>query len=197
MTTYADNIMIDLETMGTRPTSMFLSIAAVCFDPFSGQMIGEPFYSRVDLNSYQALAYQGYPAFTYDVSTLEWWMGNTISADARLEAFVNKPRYDVREVLEKFIQWCNGFVSRTSIKPWSHGASFDIPILENTMSLLGLTIPWKFWDARDTRTLFDIAKIRYADVVSPEAKKYPAHHALGDCFRQIEGVKQSLRKIKM
>jgi hypothetical protein len=72
-------------------------------------------------------------------------------------------------------------------KVWSHGAVFDIVIIEDLLRQMGRTEPWKFWNCRDTRTLFDLA-----DPDMPQAAK---HNALEDAKRQAIGVKNVMRKL--
>jgi hypothetical protein len=70
---------------------------------------------------------------------------------------------------------------------WSHGSIFDIVILENICRKLQQAVTWKFWQVRDTRTLFDIANV---DVIV-EGK----HNALNDALAQAKAVQQSYKKL--
>jgi len=51
--------------------------------------------------------------------------------------------------------------------------------------------PWKFWQVRDTRTVYDLAGLSLKDLDQSNQ-----HHALHDCLRQIDGIKRSLEKLK-
>ena len=175
------DVMIDLETLGTSSNTMILTIAAVVFDPLTGKT-GDKFYEKIDIDSYKK--YKG--EFTFDASTLLWWM--TVAPEsARKEAFTNNNRKDIAIVMENFKLWCENI--KRPIKIWSHGSSFDVVIVSYTMNILNLQIPWKFWDIRDTRTIYDLAEISLKNV--PKCSEYPAHHALGDCFQQIEALRLS------
>lgn len=175
------NVMIDLETLGTGTDAMILTIAAVEFDPRGTYDKKDIFYSKVDIDSYKP--YTG--CFTLDGSTLTWWMTDAPES-ARKEAFSQK-RTPIKNVLENFTAWIK---SRSNeVKPWSHGASFDISILSHHFKILNLEIPWKFWDVRDTRTLYDISRVNLKSM--KPSNDYPAHHAIGDCILQIEGVIKS------
>jgi hypothetical protein len=67
---------------------------------------------------------------------------------------------------------------------WSHGAVFGIPIVEHYLRESGLLAPWKFWDIRDTRTLFWAATAR-----GWKRRDRPtAHTALADAVVQAEDV---------
>jgi hypothetical protein len=172
--------MIDLETLSVKPNAGILVIAGVKFNPRDSidHREADIFYRRINIASSVELK--------LDISedTVKWW--NQQEKEVYNEAFTNTPRTDLKQSLIEFTQWFG-----TPKKIWSHGASFDIPILENAYSVCGLVHPWKFWYIRDTRTIFDFACVNYNAI--PEEK---AHHALHDCYRQILGVKQAYKKFK-
>ncbi len=60
------NVMIDLETLGTRPGSVILSIGAVEFDRDLG--LGREFY--VELNQASSIT----AGLTTDDATVDWWL---------------------------------------------------------------------------------------------------------------------------
>ncbi|HMP29451.1 MAG TPA: 3'-5' exonuclease [Saprospiraceae bacterium] len=184
------HIMIDLETMGTRTNSMILSIAAIRFDPKSGKHLGPYFYKKVNIDTYDKAK------FSFDGDTLKWWM--TLPKEARDEAFCGDNRLPIKNTLELFITWVRDVSSNLTIKPWSHGASFDIPILAFVMNHYDLKEPWSFWNIRDTRTYYETLDFNFKNVgsVPVEGKILPAHHPLGDCARQIEGIRLALNKWK-
>jgi hypothetical protein len=66
-------------------------------------------------------------------------------------------------------------------------------ILEWYFRKIGKAIPWSFWEARDTRTLFDIG-------INPQRASVTAHNALADAIDQAKGVQtvyQTLRTSTM
>jgi DNA polymerase III epsilon subunit-like protein len=170
----AKHLMVDLETLATTPNAAILTIGAVTFDPNSNQIYNE-FYRRVELESLDALD-------TYiDNSTLEWW-GKQDKA-AQDEAFDPEGREPIQNVLGDFYKFCMG-----SNRFWSHGAAFDIVILEYYFRKINKSFPWNFWDVRDTRTLFDLG----LDPEMPQANK---HNALEDARRQAIGVQNMFKKL--
>lgn len=185
------DFMVDIETLGVVPNAMILTLGAVAFNPYTGEIIGNPFYGKINTDSYRAYT----PGFTFDHATLAWWM--TQPDDARLEAFTGE-RQELSEVLQNFVGWCKDVSKGKKIRVWSHGASFDVPIISYALAMIGIEIPWKFWDIRDTRTLFDTANLEYRNVpmIALNGKIYPSHHPLGDCARQIEGVKLAYKKLE-
>lgn len=191
--------MIDLETMGTAPGSVILTIGAVRFSPGDDDLIGadwrhiretEPhrcFYRRVDRASCTAIG------MTEDADTAAWWKKQ--SAAMLAEAFCPGPdRAPIGDVLAALTRWlemplpADAFTPlhrrERSKYPWSHGASFDVVLLEAAYRMTGQPIPWKFWDIRDTRTLYDFMR------VSPE-RGGDHHHALADAVAQAAAVQRA------
>lgn len=75
------NLMIDIETLGNKPNSAILQIAAVSFDPTSGEM-GNEFSVNISPKSCEKLGMK------IQASTVEWWMQQ--SDEARDEVFYAK-----------------------------------------------------------------------------------------------------------
>ncbi|MEM8381682.1 3'-5' exonuclease, partial [Morganella morganii] len=63
------HLMIDLETMGNKPDSAIVAIAAVPFDMVSGVTDDALFYEIIDLRSSEK--YGG----SIDADTVLWWLG--------------------------------------------------------------------------------------------------------------------------
>lgn len=178
--------MIDLETLATKTNSKLLTIGAVYFEPNTGK-VKDKFYRRVDVKSYDTEA----PLeFDMDFSTIMWWVKQ--NDKAKDEAFFKKPRYAIKKCLTDFITWLEKLKKQSSyyknIIPWSHGKDFDIVILQEHFNILGLNCPWKFWETRDTRTLYNFMGIDMRKIKVPTSNGLVAHHAIGDCLKQIHGV---------
>jgi hypothetical protein len=168
------NFMMDIETLGVKPGCQILTIAVARFDKNN---IYERFYKRV--------VYPNQYPLTIDNSTLKWWQ--TQSQAVRDEAFNAQPREELKDILIEL----NRFLeknTKSKIHMWSHGKEFDIPIIEYAYSLFNLPILWKFWDTRDTRTLYDFCKIDLKTINVPE--NFEAHNAMGDVLRQIIAVQK-------
>ena len=173
------DVMIDLETLDVLPTATILTIGAVKFDPF-GMDIEEPsckkFYVKVDLDSCDR--YGG----TVSQSTVDWWAGQ--SKEAQDEAFSVDGRIPIEEAMNQLYKFCWG-----AKRIWSHGAGFDVIILEHYFRKVGKAIPWQFWEVRDTRTIFDLG-------INPNRPPVLAHHALEDAWNQAVGVQNVLRALR-
>ena len=173
------DIMIDLETLDVRPTATVLSIGAVKFNPYGDEIETpdcEKFYVRVDIDSCDALG------LTTSDATIEWWAKQ--SQEAQEEAFNPEGRVHIRDAMNDLYKFCWG-----AKRVWSHGAGFDVVILEHIFSKLQKSCPWKFWEVRDTRTLYDLG-------IDPNRPPVLKHHALEDAWNQAVGVQNVLNSLK-
>lgn len=167
--------MIDMETLAVSPRAVILSLGAVHFDPYGDQIYDE-LYFKIDLDDQDKLNRE------IDPNTIEWW-GKQDPAIME-EAFSSDNRIPLIEAVEKFhkFSWgCDKF--------WSHGATFDLVIIEDLYRQLNKPLPWNYWQLRDTRTLFDLGH-------DPEMSKESKHDALADARRQAIGVQNIFRKLR-
>ena len=160
-------LMIDIETVSTRPDAAIMAIGACKFDISTGE-IGETFYTAVDLDSCFDLGMRA------DGGTLEFWMSQDTAVAAKL--FENTmPVYTALRMLYLFAyKGIDGI--------WSH-SSFDPVILEHACRLTHNIIPWAFRQIRDVRTLVWLG--RQAGLSIPE-KPDDAHYALADAVHQAK-----------
>ena len=169
------NVMCDLETLGTRPGCVILSIAAV---PFCINETIHSFYERIDKHSYPT-------GFHVDPATLRWW--ELQSEEARTEAFSGIRH--INNVLEDFGRWCKALPGEVLL--WGNGANFDNVLLAEAHAKLSLTAPWKFYNDRCYRTLKNL----YPHIAYIKPKV--AHNALSDAEAQAfhaETILNSLRR---
>ena len=167
-----NHVMIDLETLSTDSHAVIVTIGAMKFDPYNIIPPTDIFYRRVQLvNS----------GYHLNMETLMWWMQQ--KDEARNEAFNMNVRLSIKQSLADLAYWLpvNPYI-------WAHGKDFDVPILNHAFDYEGLPLPWKFWDTRDTRTVYDMAKINVKDFAIPEG--FSEHHAIGDCYRQVAAVQR-------
>jgi hypothetical protein len=171
-------VMIDLETLSTRSHATILVLAAIKFNRYANPVPLEEmdtFYVRIDRNSCTEVGMHS------SQKTMDWW--NTQERKIRDEAFGG--RVPIKKALKEFSKWFKG-----SKLIWSNGACFDIPILDEAYKRCNMEAPWKFYNARDTRTIWDLADVNPWDL--PKAS---LHHALHDCHRQIWGVKTAMDRL--
>lgn len=157
------NIMMDIETLGTRPGCAILSIAAV---PFATPFDIEPFYVKIDSTTCTE------NGFHVDDATIAWWSKQNL--DAYNEAFSGT--MDIRVALLEFAEYLHHLPTAPLI--WGNGASFDNVLMSEAFKILGMKQPWKYADDRCYRTL----KALYPQI--PYIKPTIAHNALQDAKAQ-------------
>lgn len=173
------DIMLDLESLGTRPDCVILTLGAVRFNPYD--ITSEPgpgIYMRIDVDEQTALGRN------IQDDTLDWWMRQ--ADDVREEAFGLEDRVSLTTMyreLNRFLVGANNI--------WAQGPVFDIAILENLYRQQGWPTPWQFWQIRDSRTLFGV----HGD--PRERNKVGLHNALEDCVSQARGVQQIYHQLNI
>ena len=170
----AKHLMVDMETLAVTPDATILSIGAVHFDPH-GTGYTDSLYFKVNLDDQHQLGR------SIDPNTIDWWSKQ--DPVVMEEAFSENDRIPIGPALNRFhkFAWgCDAF--------WSHGATFDLVILENLYRQLKGNLPWQYWQLRDTRTLFDLG-------FDPEMPQDSKHDALQDAIRQSIGVQNIYRKL--
>jgi len=168
--------MLDLETLGTRPGCVILTLGAVRFDPYSLREPGPGLYLRIDADEQIA---QGREV---QEDTLQWWMNQ--AEDVREEALGEGNRVSVTEMYQQLNRF---LVGANCI--WAQGPLFDFAILENIYRQYEWPTPWQYWQIRDSRTLFGV----HGD---PRVKgKVGLHNALEDCVSQATAVQQIYKRL--
>ena len=171
------NIMLDIETLGTRSTSVILSIGAVEFDKAS--ILGT-FHKRINIDS---CLRQG---LTVDGRTIQWWMDQTGEARVLFQ-MPGEPLHDALVDFRNAFAWDNKAV-------WCNGASFDFPIIENALHQCGLQLPWAYYNTRDYRTLKNL--VSRATYYSLRVRPAIAHDALDDAVAQAKTLQALLNYVE-
>lgn len=172
-----DSIMIDLETLATGPNAGLIQIGAIAFNSRTGQAKSEPFEVDVDLIS--ALMAGG----EVDGSTVRWWQDQG-------GPNLKRPK-EVRAALHELSAWFKKYPDAKRV--WAQGPSFDTAVLEGYFRRLGMKQPWSYNAARDTRTVYDLARERGWQ--KPEGTE-PVHEGLEDCRRQVICLMSALRFLR-
>lgn len=172
-----DSIMIDLETLATSANSAVIQVGAVAFDSVAGTMSPDAFTMDVDLFSSVRLGGE------VDGPTAQWWGDR-----GGLELKDPRP---LREVLTGLSEWLGQFKDVKRV--WCQGANFDEPIMAGYYRRAGIDCPWPYYAARDTRTVYDLAKERGWS--KPEGTQ-AVHTSLEDCRRQIICLMSALNVLR-
>lgn len=166
MTTH---LMVDTETLGTRPGAIILSVAFVRFTDEAHCTL------NLSVPDQQALGLES------DPDTVAWWNRQTPEAWARATANPT-PLVPALQYFASWIAWAG-----PSPLIWCHGATFDAPLLTEIYRRTGVPCPWQYWEVRDTRTLYDLAGINVKDYAVP-----PPHVALNDAIGQTRAANAAL-----
>lgn len=182
--------MVDIETLSTDSNAVVLTIGAIPFLSDGTIAVDKDmyFYERVNLSSYNKYVNN---EFSFNYETLLWWLKQ--KEEIRNDTFLNGPRYNIEVVMQDFSNYLmiiKAYFKVDKINIWSHGKDFDVVILQNAFKVCKLECPWKFWDTRDTRTIYALANIDLKNIGG-----FNDHDAIEDCLKQIEGIKQSYKII--
>lgn len=165
------DIMIDIETLDTKPTAAILSIAAVAFNLTTGKTSDNIFYDQLDY------VRQIEENRTTSIQTTLWWGAQ--SNEVQDENF-NGEQYLHQSVLE-----LNGYFAKecfTDRRVWAKSPAFDLVILKNAYG--EAIFPWHYTNERDVRTYCDFDNLGLGHL-----NHIPAtHKPLEDCFAQIRDV---------
>jgi len=135
-----DHIHFDIETLGTGPTSIILSIGAVRIDFKAGKIIDQ-FYTAVDAEDCEFMG------LIKDEDMVRWWQKQP--KEVREAAFAGgTPLKKALLAFTKFVEQCKGDVEVSCC-----GTDFDTVIVPSAFRVIGLPVPWKFWNVIDLRTL--------------------------------------------
>jgi hypothetical protein len=162
------HIMVDLETWGIKPGSAIRSIGGRVFDPASNT-VGEGFYANVSRASCEARGLK------VDPETEAYWSRQSEAA----RAAPIPDQLDVYEVVNGFTSWWR---EQRGLMFWAHSPNFDESLLQAVYGACGLVAPWRYWNTRCTRTIYDLANVK------PDRAVGTHHHALDDATVQARAV---------
>lgn len=170
------HIIVDLETLDTRPTAYAWEIAAVHIN--KGEVTSLLFNSSIGHKT-------GSIWRTESIDTREWTakQGNLPAA---IRA-TNEGR-PVSQVMAEFILWLTQFDNPML---WSWGKDFDFPILNMHADHLGMKLPYSYSNVHCIRDLWKMQ--------NPNAKESPTrnakHRALEDAQAEAVILQECLAKL--
>lgn len=170
-----NHLMVDLETLDTRPSTVILSIGAVVFDEHGVHR--DPAACLYRRCLWQAQINAGR---TVSEATIRWWLKQSDAARAALDGVLYDLDYALAELATLYRE---GACERI----WANGQSFDISILDHAYG--GYKTPWKYSAPRDMRTLRDLVP---PDLMA-DVEQGTAHDALADALYQAEFTVRALR----
>lgn len=175
------HLMIDLETMSSRPNAVVVSIGLTAFD----KTAVEPTGLRVVVNREE----QKRMGRHEDPDTMAWWAKQTPEA----RAVFDEKQIPVTEATFKVQQYVTSYTDGPRhVEPWGNGADFDLPIITGLFADFGVPVPWKFYNHRCFRTLKHLLPVRYK-IATEELKNPLKHDCLADARWQAEVASRLLR----
>lgn len=176
------HVMIDTETLGRTPGSVVRSVAAVEFDPQTGET-GRQKVWKIDLTD--SIRY----GFKVESSTLKWWM---MQSDEARREFVEGAETPLEDFFEEFMEFLADTDEEKDFTLWCLQLDFDVAMLRSMYSWYNLNVyrcdeevlPWDFRKVRDVRPYMDA--MDSAGLLPP--KVADRHTPLADCLAQINYV---------
>lgn len=175
------NVMVDIETLGTKKESAILSIGAVAFDTHG---IHHEFYTNISIKNNLINNRK------IDGDTLNWWFSQS---DDVIKSIIKEPCVNLCDALLNFRNWLEKMRFHTI---WANGANFDIEILQNAYEQFNIDLPWKYKQIccmRAIRELGRIISLPYGQYKSENI--FLAHNALEDATIQAQYVNLIFNKV--
>ena len=168
---YVD-VMIDLETLGTAPGSVILSVGVAASNGSELELTISPLDAM-------------YHGLTVDPSTLAWWR----QQDAESWRRSTSGELSLLDALGQLHAWLDALrrqVAPAHTRVWGDGATFDPVLLEAAYRAVGQTEPWGYAEVYCYRTLRQLK-----DSKKPASKGQ--HEALADAQAQLSHLKELLK----
>ena len=171
--------MVDIETAGTKPGCVVLTVGAAVFVPQTGE-VKSTFYEKI---SFKDSVLRG---LVVEPSTWSWWQKQDEAA--RTEAFSGTR--NLAEVALDFDQWV--YAAKGVRDFWCQGTDFDYPIWEAAFTRASMgRFPVKYNAKRDTRTVYAVAGVDTGLI----SRQGTYHNALDDVLHQIRCVHECYRAL--
>lgn len=170
----SNHLMIDLETLNSSPTSAVLSIGVAVFDPAQNKIMETFEWFIAEISG------------SVSMDTLRWWFSQKPEAILKLlSGLKGVSAVPIEAALRELQLFAAGHKCK---EIWSHGGSFDLPIIRYHADRHHIMMPWKYWDERCTRTL-------YALKGKPTITREGTHHsAMDDAIYQAKCVMEVINR---
>lgn len=173
------DIMVDLETTGTRPeTTNIIQIAAVKFNLRTGD-VDPNFFDRCMIPL---------PTRFWQEDTREWWSKMPDILDG-----IYRRMEPAKDVMQDFSNW-----AYNSTHLWAKPVSFEFPFIQSYFHELEIYNPFSFRLANDQNTFI---RSRFFPEEAPPIEKElefigDEHNALHDVLHQVKAVLEAYDRTK-
>ncbi len=177
-----NDIMIDLETLGTGDNAAIIQIGAVRFDP------NEDLDSRDRARFQENIRWSCAGFGEIEPDTVLWW--NQQDPGVRARVYEQKDALPLRDAIGKFHEWAHYHIPIGNI--WANSPDFDLRLLRQACSRFAyVPYPFEFRNHRDMRTL-----VKELGVPEDEPKFIGFEHdALDDAIHQAYWVVNIMKRI--
>lgn len=171
------HIVIDLETLDISPTALILSIGIAAGTSLTDYCIGQWNLSIPE---------QLRAGRTISPDTLSWWKEQPAEVWGAAIAEPLSVEFAIANLYKVF----DSVPSGADLHVWGNSPSFDLAILSNLFNSMHLSVPWKYSQERDLRTL---------GAIFGEKFKNPnptAHTAKGDAEEEFRFILKYLGELE-
>lgn len=180
------DVMLDLETLGTVPGSVVISIGASSTAPedvSDATSMSREFLCKISIAS--AL----HAGLVADPDTLSWWRKQPL----KVWQEVTDNGGDLAFVLGEFADWLaalrkgpDSSKTGTKLRLWGDAASFDLTLLACAYRAVHMPVPWHYQEEFCYRTLRTI-------LASEKPRSKVQHDALSDARAQLAHLQEMLK----
>ena len=184
-----NQVMIDIETLSTRPDAAICAIGAAAFS-FGSDKTGT-FYCEVDWQDH-ANRLNAH----IDPNTHRWW--NQQKPEARAVLDVKDSTLRICDALKLFSDWVVSIRKGNNLKElgiWGNDINFDLTILESAFRATNQATPWQFWESRSVRTLVWMGKQFGIDPKKTLNREGTYHNAADDAAFQVKYCRAIMEEV--
>ena len=190
-----DNVMVDIESVGRRPTGLIISLGAVRFSTKPEDVRAGRIFSENPEDEFHAVlnydAMLNETRLVTEPATLKWW---TEQGDAwsRIEALMRASEHDLKSLMTAFVEWLQPFCA-AGCNVIGNSPSFDLVMIESACKVTDVKFPVEYRSESDYRMLTDIV---YGPANKPRPSARDAHDALFDAKFQAKVYAEALLDIQ-
>lgn len=187
------DVMLDLETLGTKEGSIILSVAMVTFNVDVLKAPKEEFNYHQHISVLSSLFHH----LRSDDSTEDWWMRQSEMARQKV-LDGQKEALNMDGVMRLLYDLLSRWNDKYDLFIWGRGVGgFDLPLLDSVMKRVmgeaGYKTPWNYWAAMDVRSIVNFCKQCGLEMEKVET----SHDAREDVMKQIKEVQTCWNYVKV
>ena len=166
------HVMIDLEGLSTRPNPVILAIAAVYFDPKTGET-GKRYDVAIEEGSCENAG------LVIDESTVRWWLGQSKEAQNNVLNRTTVTLFEALKGLRDFL------IAPEPVQIWANGPQSDGVWLLEAYRHNGQQPAFEHWQLRDVRTIKSLVPDGVHKCIDFRGVQ---HDPMFDCLHQVKQV---------